>query len=1533
MDLLDLSLRNPLLNYRPSTRRGLEVIDEKSAQVFSFLVVEGGALRFHHTKSSVLSAPEGEVFFLDDESPGPAQVGVGEANAANSLATPYTREALADRQLATSSDAWLTIQEQGVNTLFLALGMLQWKEAEASEEIRLAPIVLVPVRLERKSARSIWQLAPTDEEPGFNLSLVEKLKEFGLQLPPSPPLDSSEDLEKLFALVENAVSERSAWAVSRDRMALSFFSFGKFLMYKDLDPEAWPAGSKPGDHALISALLRDGFRDRGGAVPSSVSIDAVRPPGKTMEVMDADGSQAEALAEVAAGRSLVVQGPPGTGKSQTISNLIAEAVHAGKRVLFVAEKLAALEVVKRRLENVGLGDLCLELHSHKASKKQVAADLGRTLALGRPMPMEGADRGEELQELRGQLNRYVGAASTPVGNSGVTPYQAIGTLERLSALPESLPKIACPPMAEWTRAEYDAAVAAVQDLSAKIKELGVPARHPFAGCGLVELMPGDLEKIEATLQSAIAAGRSARDSGAALAKELGVSEPPDVQALESISAAAELALESPDLRGIPAIGSHWTRPEVVKALDAVCSLGGAWRDVQRQAAGKLIPGAWATDVDAARGDLIADGGSWLKRLLSGRFKAAKRKIQALCAMPAPTGHLELIERCDQIQRGQHYKAEFVKYSGAAKALVGDRAASIDAVSEDLLKLKDWAVRFRALMVARKLPESVGEWVVSSLDRRAVAALHTAAHQAAAEWRSVAGRVRAGLAIPAEGRNDPEALGFAVAEGKAESWRKHLDQLPSYVSYWRLHQAITRRNLSELAALGHDGKSEPSRLALVLEQTWARTAIDRALRERPELREFDAVTHEQVIQRFRKADEATFGVNRGRLAELHWNALPGPLGYGQVGILRRECAKKSRHLPIRRLMEQAGAAVQAAKPVFLMSPLSVASYLPPGRTVFDLVVFDEASQVRPVDALGPILRGKQLVVVGDEKQLPPTSFFDTMISTEGVTDGEEDGPGTNVTQDLQSILGLCAAQGMLSRMLRWHYRSRHDSLIALSNHEFYEDGLVIFPSPSRNLDGEGLCLRHLPATVYERGTTRSNPLEADAVAQAVLDHSRNHPTLTLGVVAFSQAQRAAIENRIERLARKNAGFDAWVRGNREEPFFVKNLENVQGDERDVMFISVGYGRDAKGVVSMNFGPLNQAGGERRLNVLITRARRRCAVFTNLSADDLDLRRAGGAGIRAFKAFLAYAQDGRLDLPAATGREPDSEFEVQVRAALHRAGYDLETQIGSGGYRIDLAVVDPTAPGSYLLGIECDGARYHSARWARDRDRLREAVLRGLGWRLHRIWSADWYRNREDAIRRCVAAIEASKGARLQAAGGRAPSGAIERGSELPSGVQTIPYAPAKVGAHLGSTHLAEVPTQTVAQFVAAIVEDEGPVHVEEVRRRVLDAIQARAGSKRDAAIEEAVAQATARAMVQRRGDFLWPKRDTLVVPRDRSALPEVSRRLEYVCDEECRAAMSQVAEEACGCDPEDAVSQAIRMLGVKRNDEAQARLRGLLGVKT
>ncbi len=1532
LDLLDLSLRNPLLNYRGSTRRGLDIIDEKSSQLFSVLVAERGPLRFHHTRTAPAKGERTEtaIFFVDEAAASGGQVGVGDANPENSLATPYTKEGLAERLLATHSDARLTLEEQGANTLFLALGMLRWRESGDATQDRLAPLVLVPVRLERKSARSFWQVLASDDDCGVNLSLVEKLKEFSIKLPATPELETVEQLEAFLALVGQSIAEKPGWGVERDRVVLGFFSFGKFLMYRDLDPELWPTEKHPGRHAVLSGLLAEGFRDAGGATTAGGSMDERRPAGKTMEVMDSDGSQAEALGEVAAGRHLVIQGLPGTGKSQTISNLIAEAVFSGKTVLFVAEKMAALEVVKRRLENIGLGNLCLELHSNKTSKKEIVAQLADTLALGRPLDPEGTDLVGGLPEHREKLNRYAKAASTPVGPTGVTPFRAIGMLEHLKARPVALPKIACPAMVEWTPAIFGEAASRVQDLASKVADLGVPARHPFDGCGLTQLLPGDEEKIDVALQEAGAVAKGAIAASGELARAFKVEAPADPALLEAWCRMAALALEAPDLRGVPPIGPAWDHAEATQALGLAAKSGLDLAELRRKNESRLAPHAWDADITAARSDLVADGTSFWSRLFSGRYRAAKRVVQGLCTAPPPKKPFDLVLVTDAILKARQLKGEVERRGEAGKSLVGVKWQGIDTDWTQIQALREWGMRFRALVTGKKLPAFLAEWVVGAWDRDALKGLLSKTEQALAAWRKAWTNGATILAWVVEGRGELDLRPFAAGLEQSERWRRELGKLPPYVGYWRLRQDLVGRGLHDLAKLGHEGTVKAADLPPLMEKAWAERVIDQAFRERPELREFDAITHEQVVQRFRKADAATFAVNRVRLAERHWKSLPGKVGYGQVGLVRHECAKKVRFLPIRRLMEQAGNALQSLKPVFLMSPLSVAAYLPPGGPTFDIVVFDEASQVRPVDSFGPILRGRQLVVVGDEKQMPPTSFFDTLLA-EGRVKDEDEEADTNVTQDLQSILGLCSSRGMSSRMLRWHYRSRHDSLIAVSNSQFYDNHLIVFPSPDRNRENEGLVFRHLPATVYERGTSRTNPLEAEAIVEAVLEHSRLSPKLSLGVVAFSQAQREAVELRIEQLRRKNPEFDAFVGSSREEPFFVKNLENVQGDERDVILISVGYGRDANGGVSMNFGPLNQAGGERRLNVLITRARRKCAVFTNLMSDDIDLRRAAGAGVRVLKAFLSFAQGGRLEVPVPSGRDHDSEFEEEVHASLSKLGHEVEPQVGSGEFRIDLAVVDPSTKGRFLLGIECDGARYHGAQWARDRDRLRESVLRGLGWRIHRIWSTDWFRNREVSLRRCVAAIEeATKGSPGVAESPREPALRRAKDAPPPGAPQPPAYEPMKARAKVGDAHLSEIDPASLGGFVAEIVEKESPIHREELHRRVLEAIDQRGGPKKQAAIEEALAHAASKGLIRVKGDFLWGREDRPAVPRDRSSLPDSSRDLALVSDEECRAALARVVKESCGCEAEEASVQVVKLLGVKRNDEALTRLGGLIG---
>jgi very-short-patch-repair endonuclease len=462
-------------------------------------------------------------------------------------------------------------------------------------------------------------------------------------------------------------------------------------------------------------------------------------------------------------------------------------------------------------------------------------------------------------------------------------------------------------------------------------------------------------------------------------------------------------------------------------------------------------------------------------------------------------------------------------------------------------------------------------------------------------------------------------------------------------------------------------------------------------------------------------------------------------YSEKFLLEHECSKKTRFIPIRQLIKKAGEALVALKPCFMMGPMSVAQYLEPGQIEFDLVVMDEASQIKPQDALGAIARGSQLVVVGDPKQLPPTRFFDRMV------DDEED---PTAIEESESILDATLPT-FLKRRLSWHYRSQHESLIAFSNHSFYDSSLVLFPSPNKATDNYGI-----EYTRVKRGcfVNRRNMEEAKMISEAVREHLRNTPTESIGVVAMSAEQRLQIERSIDALAKEDSIFQEWLEedAKKQESMFVKNLENVQGDERDVIFISMTYGPQTRGgKVFQRFGPINLDIGWRRLNVLFTRAKKRMRIFSSMGSEDIVASSKSGRGVQALHDFLRYCETGILHkTERETERAPDSDFEIAVMAALRDKGFECIPQVGVAGFFIDIAVIDPGNPGRYLMGIECDGATYHSAKSVRDRDRLRQMILERLGWRIRRIWSTDWFKNPHAQLQPIIRELNAFKTVQIE-----------------------------------------------------------------------------------------------------------------------------------------------------------------------------------------
>lgn len=1534
-DVLDLSLRNPLLNFRLAKRNGLEVVDEISNQIYRILVGEERSMTFLASENAVdeevdsqdedseVAARELEAVHEDDTGQPP------ERHTDTKLQTNYSADNLRVRLRETFRVSRLSIEEQGVNTLYLALGFLTWYESDASEREMSAPLVLIPVELTRSDTRENFQITWTKDDIETNLSLASKLRvEFDLHL---PGIDEDEPLviDEYLTEIEAVVKSQSRWVVERDAMNLGFFSFSKLLVYADLDPSAWPEDKLPDQHGVLSQLFGDnGFSgdaqstSRASSSSSQPDFDEVKEIAALHLVLDSDSSQSTAVIDAMDGQNLVIQGPPGTGKSQTITNLICEALAQDKTVLFVAEKMAALNVVKRRLDAVHVGDACIELHSDKTNKRAFLDELRRTLSLGKPQLGTASEDRVRLDASRLRLNSYSAAINEPIEPSDFTPQQLIGFLASLTTKGLEVKGRALPlvePL-EWDREAFTERLVIVTELQELIKRTGRPNEHTWWVCGLRQFVPSDQFDIEESLKAAESARRDLEPAVEELARIVEV--PLDFaeigrDTLQMTLDAISRIDKAPDLMGADASNQAW-----LDESEAILSLANTleqYAELKAENADSLVPEAWDQDVFQLRTTLKAYEEKWW-RALSGTFRHARTQVLGMCRSASPKKVEEFLAIVDMILDSKRLKTSIEESQGLLSRLFLNYQMSQQSESTQRLAVAArWTLDLRRDEQNGSILEGAHQLLGSEFD--STERTNKAEHCSSTLSRFVSSLddVCSRIAL----RDDRTAGEVALPEmsftelgewfGKAI---QSLNSLRDIVLFNQLEERCTQNGIASVADEAASSTSAEEHLRNRFEHAYFNALLDKAFKDRPTLAEFEGSTHAYFAEEFRKLDVECLHHNQAYIAEKHWQRLPNPQeGGGQIGVIRREFQKKSRHMPVRKLIEEAGRAIQQIKPIFMMSPLSIAKYIPPGALEFDLVIFDEASQVRPVDALGAILRGRQAIVVGDSKQLPPTSFFDRM----------DDGSDTeqSYTSDLESILGMFAAQGAPERLLKWHYRSRHESLITVSNHEFYDDRLVVFPSPDVGKKDTGLVFHHNPEAYYERSGI--NNAEATLVANAVLEHARENPTLTLGVAAFNSSQARLIEAEVDILRRQNPDTEHFFSEHPEEPFFVKNLENVQGDERDIILISVGYGKIEGNYLPMNFGPLNREGGERRLNVLITRARRRCEVYCNFVGADLDLSRSQARGVAALKTFLEYAETGRIDMPRATGKAADSPFEEAVAFALESHGWDIEHQVGSAGFFVDIAVKDPDQPGRYLLGVECDGASYHSSRTARDRDRLRQQVLEGLGWRIHRIWSTDFFHNPDAEIEKTLASI---RSAQAYASLGQDPKPeqkaekrTLDRDDtpkEKPPEV-SVPYEVASV--KFDAERLDLVPTNQLLIWLAEVVTVESPIHFDEAALRVANgAGVARVGNRIRAQFEEAVREGVRIRMFEQDSQgFLWRSSDRMVMVRARDGdIPSSLRRPEMICYEEIAEAMIGLARVSFGITAESLVNEAPRVFGFKRS---------------
>lgn len=1529
--LVETGTRNRLVHVNRQAKRSnsLNIVNERSQDIFDLLRVQGKRMRFS-------AQGEDEKAQVEDQLPLLAQGSDTELDESRYrdlyLETLLGPEMLERRLLRLFMDARTSEEEQGFNILYLAMGFLEWFEEESSEVSREAPLILLPVKLMRNERRATFELAARDDDIVTNMPLQERLKsDFGIEL---PEIEDNEDWRPVpyFEEVSERISGRTRWSVDSDGIQLGFFSFAKLLMLRDLDPGNWPDGGLE-ENPMIRGLLAEGFECAPPLFAPEDNLDERLDPADIIQIVDADASQTKVIEEVRAERNFVVQGPPGTGKSQTIANIVAGAVHDGKTVLFVAEKMAALNVVHDRLGKLGLSGLCLELHSRSANKKAFLQELKRTLARGSAIP-NVPDSAKALRAARDQLNRIANILHEPVPGYQFTPFSAIGEISRFFGRETSAPQIAAEGLArldDRTRKEIAETIAVFADL---LNTAGPRSAHPFCGVRAMDLQPTDLQRLAPKIDETLSVLLAHQAACNAIQQQTGLSKPQttaDAQKLAELLACIAQRPNAAEAAGT--LLDHACKPRLAEALKA----GRVWHAASKAAAAHFSDVAW----DAAAADIrarLSPGVSSFWARLFGKYRSASVELSGLMTKPLPRGPVERLNLVDQLLDVQAKRRILAEDEAWLKVTLGEEwrgeltnfAELEDVVSWlNALRDADAVLSPSFLMTAAKISDDA-------------ARLSTTLKEQTRKVEQYLSHLfkRLDYALPG---------GAALADASLEDLYAKLsrmrDRLSSYGEWVRIQtiaEKIEGAGLSALVGALDSGALSAEDavdefLYATAEARWeaARAAV-------PVLNELRHLDRHDLVEKFRTLDKARMEETRRLLCTLHAERLPKG-AYGEMGLVRGEMAKKRRHIAIRKLINGAGSVIQRIKPVFMMSPISVAQFLPPGSVTFDLLVIDEASQVRPEEALGAVGRCKQIVVVGDQMQLPPTSFFDRISTGEEAEKEDEQMSRIVRATEMESILTLCEARGLNNGLLEWHYRSRDPSLITVNNAEFYDHRLVLPPSPVQDDPDYGLAFTRVPGVYSSRsrgdGRPGTNRIEAVAVANRLAEYAREHPDLSIGVVAFSKAQSNMVTEVLEQMRREDPNLEALLRESKKEHVFVKNIENVQGDERDVILITVGYGPHEPNarLASMVFGPVNNDGGERRLNVLFSRARVCCEVLCSFDPADIDLARTTKPGPRVLKRFLEYAKSGQLHEPLPSGEVADSPFEEDVAGVIRGLGYVCDPQVGSAGFRIDIGVRHPDRLGQYLLAVECDGATYHSALWARERDRLRQDVLESMGWQFHRIWSTDWFYRRTDEIERLRARLEAAHGAERPRYLGSNLTDPVEQETRYGDEPQTEDISPPEAEqldlsaplyhkAEVQSEHPGKLPhevlTAQLAKLVSQVAEAEGPIHVEEAARRVAFAFGLqRAGRRIREATREAAEIAHRKAMIVIEGPFLMTREQKRSPPvRDRSCEASPTTRAEYLSALEIRAAAELIECESGSVPHQELITAVCRLLGFARTGQ-------------
>lgn len=1315
--LLDLSLKNTLLSF--DTHRALHLVVTDSDAAYK--VLSGGEM-------SLYAVDDGKSAFTIGNSFG-ASVDLRskreliELENENSILRTFSMKKdmsdLAARFIRQSREA---SEESGTRVLYAAFGFLKWKSKEDGQD-RFAPLLLLPVELKKTRGSDGYTVRAYDEELSVNATLLEYLKqEFDVDIRGLGGSLSALKISEILAMVKMEILERKGWDVYDDAY-LAVFSFARYLMWNDIRKNIDQFRKNP----LISSLLDNRNELTDGAL-EEVREDNFSPL-QTLTPLVADSSQFEAISLSQTGKTFVLHGPPGTGKSQTITNMIANAMRDGKRVLFVAEKQAALNVVKKRLDAIGVGDFCLELHSGKTDKAEVIRKIETTLALA-----QQTEGGDEAEKAYAEEERLF--------------YQNADSIEEMRRLMEN-PLSALHKKRRLGVSVYDAVLI-------YLKNKNAPDIMNIESTFYDSLTEEKLRKYESMLIRITAAAKECGGVYNSPFEDVTLCEYSQ-EVRDSVYCACEVMLiEIKHLKNYLGLVLELYRQRISIFTRRKITL---LRELVEILSSGRMNKFFSQDENEFY--VFFNANKRLDTCLEYYYKNFRSLIDIKKEFPKmsvllenPTGDYrtskelsEVMKRLARVAIVPMKEEESWRYLETIYEIY----SAMDRIQKNTPLAKNFVNIFGAIDQKRRT-----EFLAELYHMHEICAelfmdynadsFNSMCHRAVCGYSAPAldGLIRAVdcferaeerflTAIGAEKKESREDL-LDYYAAKAGALIDNIDMLANWCSYRETGKQLDECGLRFITDALESGQITGENISAAFRKNVYKNFLDINIPADPVLSKFSGAVLEETVEQFRIAcdefNERSKNIIRHTLiSRLPNSNTEGPLSM-ELNILNRLLKGKLRGMGVRSMLEEAPELMKVVAPCMLMSPLTVSQYLQP-TVDFDLVIFDEASQLPTSEAIGALARAKCAIIVGDPKQLPPTSFFSSVYV-------DEDNPES---EDMESILDDCLALGIPERHLIWHYRSKHESLIAFSNNMYYDSKLCTFPSPDALDSKVKLCL--VEGGFYDRGATKRNEAEADALIEDVIRRLKD-PVLnrsSIGIVTFSSVQKDFIERKLTRAIAENKVEDAAY--DREEPLFVKNLENVQGDERDVILFSVCYGPDRQGRVSLNFGPLNQAGGWRRLNVAVSRAREEMVVFSSMTSSLIDLSKTKSKGVAGLKAFLEFAQKGRTSLAVSSAQTMKTDsIGHYVAQELSSYGYDCRQDVGASSFKIDVAIVDPRNKSRFILAIVMDRSTAFSVK---DRNVLQLRTLKRSNWNVLRIYTVNYFNNPKREIKKIKEYLDRLTGA--------------------------------------------------------------------------------------------------------------------------------------------------------------------------------------------